>query len=78
MIFWRLTSRGFARGEFKDLYGADCYTQKSSIADVDAIWLGLNGEAMHLTQEMAGNLGRILTRFSETGNLNDPDVSPTS
>lgn len=35
------TSRGFARHEFTDLYGAGCYIQKSSLATDDAIWLGV-------------------------------------
>lgn len=35
------TQRGFLRGEFKDLYGANCSIQKSSLATEDAIWLGL-------------------------------------
>jgi hypothetical protein len=34
------TQRGFLRGEFKDLYGADCSIQESSLATDNAIWLG--------------------------------------
>lgn len=36
------TKRGFLRGEFTDLYGAKCSLQMSSLADTDAIWLGIN------------------------------------
>lgn len=36
------TNRGFAIGEFRDLYGARCSIQKSSLATADAIWLGVS------------------------------------
>ena len=36
------TSRGFALGEFWDLYGNACTLQKSSLATEDAIWLGVS------------------------------------
>ncbi len=36
------TKRGFAIGEFVDLYGAKCSIQKSSSAEYDAIWLGVD------------------------------------
>jgi hypothetical protein len=35
------TARGFARIEFTDYYGEKCSLQKSSLADKDAIWLGV-------------------------------------
>lgn len=35
-------ARGFAYGEFTDLYGSKCSLQKSSLAGTDAIWLGIN------------------------------------
>lgn len=34
--------RGWARVEFKDVYGHECSIQKSSAAEYDAIWLGIN------------------------------------
>lgn len=37
-----VTSRGFAIGEFEDLYGEKCSIQKSSLATDDAIWLGID------------------------------------
>lgn len=36
------THRGFARADFKDLYGIECSIQKSSLATDDAIWLGVS------------------------------------
>lgn len=36
------TNRGFARAEFTDYNGEPCSVQKSSLADDDAIWLGVN------------------------------------
>lgn len=36
------TNRGFARGEFIDLYGCECSIQDSSLATDDAIWFGIN------------------------------------
>ena len=42
------TQRGFSRAEFKDLYGAQCSIQKSSLADVDAIWLGCDSGSHYL------------------------------
>lgn len=76
MISWRGTIRGFVRGEFTDQYGMSCSVQASSLADEDCIWLG-GSDRMHLTREMAGELGEILTRFSKTGKLTDdvPNVS---
>lgn len=72
------TARGFQRADFKDLYGAECSIQRSSLADPPAIWLGQNsgshhqGEClarMHLTQEMAAALIPLLKKFVETGEL---------
>ncbi len=34
------TLRGFGIIKFKDIYGAECSLQKSSLADEDAIWFG--------------------------------------
>lgn len=74
MITWGCTERGFTKGEFRDKYGLECRIQKSSLATEDCIWLGSTG-AMHLTQEMAGELGKILVRFSNTGVLDPRDSS---
>lgn len=42
MIEIKATNRGFAIGEFKDEYGLKCSIQKSSLADKDCIWLGVD------------------------------------
>lgn len=39
------TARGFAFGEFTDLYGHECSIQKSSLATDDALWIGINDAA---------------------------------
>lgn len=36
------TNRGFGRIEFEDYYGEKCSIQKSSLAEEDAIWFGIN------------------------------------
>lgn len=38
----RKTERGFMRGEFVELYRAECSIQESSLADQSAIWLGVD------------------------------------
>lgn len=63
------TNRGFDISEFKDLYGFDCSLQKSSLASQDCIWLGVNENRMHLTQEMVRDLLPYLHKFVETGEL---------
>jgi len=81
MIKIKLTNRGFARGEFKDRYGAACSIQKSSLADEECIWLGCEhetihevtkepcGARMHLTRQMAADIVMHLQRFIETGDI---------
>jgi hypothetical protein len=71
MIDLAPTERGFMRGEFKDRYGKDCSIQESSIATEYCIWLGVDNERMHLTQQMAADLIRLLYRFVETGELRE-------
>ena len=36
------TSRGFDLITFKDINGLDCSLQKSSLANMDAVWLGVD------------------------------------
>lgn len=43
------TSRGFACVEFDDHYGQHCSLQKSSLADEDAIWFGVDNTGPHLS-----------------------------
>ena len=80
---FRYTERGFERIEFEDRYRARCSLQKSSLAEEDAIWLGVDlgvdgegkvrGGRMHLTQEMAADLLPFLQRFVEEGRLWSPE-----
>lgn len=72
------TQRGFLIAGFEDINGQNCSLQQSSLADQDAIWLGCNTGShvedtcyarMHLDREMAGEIGRILTHFAETGEI---------
>jgi hypothetical protein len=67
----KTTSRGFAYGEFTDYYSELCTIQKSSIATKDLIWLGRDGYRMHLTRDMVAELLPLLTRFVETGRLEE-------
>ena len=74
MIEWTQTERGFRLGSFRDRYGDRCSIQASSLATEECIWLGrqeILGEPtrMHLTREMAAELGHILLNFSQTGEL---------
>ncbi len=54
----KTTVRGFLRGEFKDLYGAKCSIQKSSLATDDAIWLGVNDPDLKIMARDAITIGR--------------------
>ena len=69
MIRWSNTERSFRRGEFEDRYGKLCSIQKSSLATEDCIWLGRDQMRMHLTQETAAELAKILIYFAGTGEL---------
>lgn len=42
MKFKPANDRGFMRGKFKDAYGYGCSLQKSSSAEEDCIWLGVD------------------------------------
>lgn len=77
MFEWKETARGFARATFEDFYKQKCSIQKSSLADVDAIWLGVDvdlkgdaGARMHLDIEQARELIGVLTCFVEAGEIN--------
>jgi hypothetical protein len=72
--------RGFLRADFKDYNGNVCSIQESSLATEYCLWLGLNegthhhvtGDClarMHLTRDMAREIGNALLRFAETGEL---------
>lgn len=90
MIEITATRPGFARGKFKDRYGADCSIQKSSLASENCVWLGCDhetldpttgercGARMHLTQELAADLIPLLEHFVATGELPPPTASPST
>lgn len=72
------TERGFLRADFKDFNGRDASIQESSLAGIDALWLGSNeGEhhrgyclaRMHLTRKQVKQLIPLLQKFVETGKL---------
>jgi hypothetical protein len=78
--------RGFAIGEFKDLYDKDCSIQESSLATKAAIWLGCNEGThvkdvgreevclarMHLDRKRARSLILLLQYFVDHGCLPVP------
>jgi hypothetical protein len=76
-IRWTHTERGFARGDFADLYGQKCSLQRSSIATTDAVWCGVDvslrgdevNSRMHLDREQARVLAAHLQRFADEGVL---------
>ena len=76
----KVTDRGFVIGDFKDLYGADCSIQESSLATEAALWLGCNEGThhhvtsdclarMHLDVGRAKALIKLLKLFVKTGGL---------
>jgi hypothetical protein len=60
---FKYTVRGFARYDFKDLYGNACSLQESSLATDNAIWLGCNEQRMHLNRNQVAALLPILQNF---------------
>jgi len=96
------TERGFDMITFSDMYGHECYIQKSSLATAHAIWLGVSSPEprimakdarrlgvdteetvgwidypvpeevlittqMHIDQDQAKELIKVLEKFVETG-----------
>jgi hypothetical protein len=51
------TQRGFRIIEFKDYYEEDCSIQKSSLADDDCIWLGIDNPEPRIMCKDAIKLG---------------------
>ena len=83
------TPRGFRFISFTDVDGQPCSLQKSSLADEDAVWLGVElpseeveryahqgmplRNRMHLTQEMVQSVLPYLQHFAQIGRL-DPHI----
>lgn len=59
------TQRGFAKIEFTDKNDSKCSVQKSSLADWDAIWLGLESADPKIMASDAIRMG--LPRDKDTG-----------
>jgi hypothetical protein len=55
------TPRGFTIKKFKDHYGVSCSIQKSSLANKDAIWLGIEDPQPKImaSQVMPGGTGWV-------------------
>jgi hypothetical protein len=68
------TSRGFLLYSFKDCYGDNCSLQKSSSANEDRIWLGVEDSRMHLSQQQVKKLIPLLTVFVNTGELFEEEI----
>lgn len=51
------TSRGFAYMSFSDVHGNSCSIQKSSLAELDCIWIGLNDANAQILARHAIRLG---------------------
>ena len=64
------TQRGFSLFKFTDRYDKKCSLQKSSLATEDCIWLGLQYERMHLSQDQVAMLLPMLEQFVKTGDIN--------
>lgn len=62
------TERGFKLITFKDGYNKMCSMQESS-AIVPHVWLGTNGNRMHLSKKDSLFLGLRLIKFGLTGRL---------
>lgn len=56
-----LTKRGFVIFEFTDLYGEQCSLQESSLADKDAIWLGITDPEPKIlaSETLGGGIGWV-------------------
>jgi hypothetical protein len=57
----RQTERGFEIITFHDRYNQACSLQQSSLAFESAIWLGISGNRMHLTE---GHVMDLMERLS--------------
>jgi hypothetical protein len=63
------TNRGFKVAYFDDLYHQKSSIQESSLATDQAIWLGCQGNRMHLNRQMVRELLPYLIYFAIFGRL---------
>ena len=66
----RYTNEGVAYTHFQDHNYNHCSIQASSVA-VDCIWLGVNENRMHLTRGHVADMLPLLSRFAETGKIDE-------
>jgi len=67
-----VTVRGFGIYNFNDYYDAECSIQKSSLAIVDAIWLGVDDPDPRImaSKVMEGGTGWVKYPIPEDVNIN--------
>lgn len=74
------TARNFGLIEFKDYYEQECSIQKSSLATLDALWIGVDNTGrnldsknvnarMHLSRKQVKAMLPVLQHFADTGEL---------
>jgi len=66
---YEVADRGFYGFQFYDLYGENCTIQESSLADDEAIWLGVHESRMHLNKKQVAKLIPYLLFFLKEGRL---------
>lgn len=72
-----ITPRGFPKIEFEDKSRQKCSIQRSSSANNEAIWLGVEEDSlgqkvfhrMHLTREQIKDLLPVLQKFADDGSI---------
>jgi len=67
-----VTVRGFGVYNFNDYYDSECSIQKSSLATVDAIWLGVDDPDPRImaSKVMEGGTGWVKYPIPEDVNIN--------
>ena len=71
------TPRGFGRLEFEDFNGETCSVQRSSLADLDCIWFGVNDADPQIMARDAIRLGLKPIEGGEKDNGWVPFVVPS-
>lgn len=66
------TQRGFTYFEMTDSYGKEFTIQKSSSAEEEKIWMGVDDDRAHLTRDMVRRIIPILQQFADTGEVGTP------
>lgn len=58
-IKYKRTPRRFPYVEFKDLYDSECSIQLSSLAELDALWIGVDNADPRIMARDANKLGLV-------------------